>query len=491
METTVRVHMNDRPAFGHNSDDTIRKKEPHIKQTDGGYHEVWGPDRSLIQAYEELLGPQLDEYNAKQKRKDRRMTIEQYIQSVEADTRGFQKRKRVNGKLVADTEAKKGKKPMYEFVVSVGDTTKGRDSDGHIDYDDYGRSVRPYEVPPEVNEMACRRYYEDFERRNPNMKIVRADYHADEGWVNQGGVWEWGTEHLHLSFIPFADGFARGVSRQNSMNKALAAMGYTGSDAYDKWWAAERAVMEQYAKEAYADYCRDNPDYAKENGPTLEIVHPIADGERPGENIVTETYRAIQDLQEQLDDKNLELDYLLQDCRGFREEKERLVKERESLQGWVSLLYECIDDLDGPDGAIEDLLGRYNRVDGKLHSEYCKALREPPRDVSGDVWKGDVAFLKSKSRIDNQTGQRVTLYDDLMADRERRAQESAAELERKQKRRAVESGQAQRKVDGIKRRMAPLIPQDEAERKRLVDMEMWRRWDEDWKRKDEDDGPDF
>lgn len=484
METTTRLHFYDRPGLSHNSDDAIREKEPHISHENGGYHEVWGPDITLVQAYSELLGEQLEDYNSKQKRKDRRMTVEEYIESIEADTRGFRKRKRVNGKLVPDMDAKKGKKPAYEFIVSVGDTTKARDKNGNVDYDEDGYSIRPYEVPEEVNEAACYAYFEHFEERNPNMKIARADYHADEGWMNQRGVWEWGTPHLHLAFIPYADGFKRGPSRQNSMNKALSAMGYTGPQAYEKWWAAEREALEQYTQEAYAAYCREHPDFEQERGP-LEIVHPIADGERPGENIITEQYRVIQDLEAELDDLDMDCTNWADQRAWLIDEVKTLTERKERLEGYITLVDDVLADLDAPGGAIETVLGNYDWTDGKVFKRYYKALEEPPRGISEDVAKQDVEFLKS-FRLRRKTGEVVNAYDALLADRERRKREFEEKQEQERQQREQDAAKAKETIQNIRSQFAPYVPTDDAERER-ISRKYSRYCEEERRKKDADE----
>lgn len=79
----------------------------------------------MNEVYDECFKDSLEEYNTKQKRKDRRMTIEQYIESVKNDKRGRKQTKRVNGKKGIDENARQGKQLAYEWTYKAGNTKNG------------------------------------------------------------------------------------------------------------------------------------------------------------------------------------------------------------------------------------------------------------------------------------------------------------------------------------------------------------------------------
>lgn len=320
METTVRVHSNNSVAHDHNARELgLVANTPHIDPD--GIHEIWGPDRTVADAYAEIFGDALDAYNARQKRTDRRMTVEQYMESVESDTRGRQPRKRVKGKLVPDEEAKKGKKLSYELVLSVGNTNKLLDEDGIAEYDEETgtQEVHPQEVPYEVNREACRRFVDTFEQRNSHLRIVRCDWHADEFFTNKLGHKEWSTPHAHMEYVPVADGYKTGPELQAALGKALKQQGFSG---YEDWQAAEREAFEAIVKEVYAEYCVAHPDYAVEHG-DLTIVRPYKG--KDAENKSTEEYRKLQDLQQEIAEKTVDLDFVVdvrQSIEYFRKQAE-------------------------------------------------------------------------------------------------------------------------------------------------------------------------
>ena len=143
----------------------------------------------IREKYEELFGESVEEYNAKQKRADRK--IEDYLAKVRKD---------------------KKLEPQREFIVQVGT------------FDDFqttradGSSTGISEQQAEQNRVIANKilvqYYKEFQERNPNLAIYNAVIHNDEI-----------SPHLHLNIIPVAEGYKRGVQKQPSFNKALQQQG--------------------------------------------------------------------------------------------------------------------------------------------------------------------------------------------------------------------------------------------------------------------------
>lgn len=93
-QTTIRMHMNPEESLGtvgHVIDKDLRNKEAHINPN--GDFEVW-VTKGVYGVYKEVFGEVIEEYNRKQKRKDRRITdaegdeITGYIKSVKESKRG-------------------------------------------------------------------------------------------------------------------------------------------------------------------------------------------------------------------------------------------------------------------------------------------------------------------------------------------------------------------------------------------------------------------
>lgn len=321
-ETTVRIHMNNGiVVIKHNARVwEVIKFEKHIGK-DFGVHEVW-VDGTLVKTYTDLFKSSIDDYNNKQKRKDRRIGgVGEYISSVEENKQGRKQRKTVNGKkVVVDGTERKGKRVCYELIIGCGNTNMMKDEDGHFVYRDDLHEFHHMRLPYEVSYNATKRYCDGWQSRNETeeggMRVIRIDFHADEFYRNiVTNLVEMSTEHAHLAFVPWARGFKRGLDTQNSMNKALEKLGFVdgvetdenGKEkwvcAYDKWLSREREVYEAILQEEYTKYCKQHDDYAKKNG-ELKIVHPYRD--KNAENLLTQLYRELQDGKKVLDNVNVQ-----------------------------------------------------------------------------------------------------------------------------------------------------------------------------------------
>ncbi|MCR4789262.1 MAG: hypothetical protein K5888_11830 [Lachnospiraceae bacterium] len=286
MQTTNTVHWNTgETAEDHNiREEELCSHEPHIdfyNEQGKSSHEVW-LHHTMNEIYEIEFGDALANYNAKQKRADRQMTMQDYMKSVENDNRGKAQTKRVNGKRVVNENAtRQGKQLCYEFTVKVGNTYRAKDKNGRTIYDENNHHVRPEELPRDLQRSILKRYYDSFQDANPNLRLKDACFHADEGFYNKRQVWEYSEDHLHMVVVPVAEGFTRGLSKQNSMNKAMLAMGFDTPNCYNQWAKSEQKRLEKITYEEYEKYCEAHPDFFKTHG-DLAIYHPIEDKTREG-----------------------------------------------------------------------------------------------------------------------------------------------------------------------------------------------------------------
>ena len=153
----------------------------------------------IEQAYHELFDEAQAEYNAKQKRKDRR--IENYYEKI------------CNG----DQE-----KPFYEVIFQVGNK------------DDMGAASENGALAKKILD----KFYHSFLERNPQLHVYSAHLHMDEA-----------TPHLHIDFIPFTTGSKRGLSTRVSLKQALADQGIIGEGRS----LTERDLWVQKEKKALAE----------------------------------------------------------------------------------------------------------------------------------------------------------------------------------------------------------------------------------------------
>lgn len=309
-QTTVRMHMNPEEALGtinHVLEKEFRDREAHVNPQ--GEFEVW-VNKGVYGVYKEVFGEVIEEYNRKQKRKDRRITdaegdeITGYIKSIKNSKRG--KRKKVVEKKLDDgtiqkieVESDNGQRILYELVVSAGNCNKLMDERGRVVYTDDGYEIHPYRMEREVNKRALKRFCREFENAYPNLKIAAAAYHADEQYLNGKGNYEWGIEHMHLNFIPVASGYTRGLSVQASISKALEQMGFkngTDSDgiyrnAYWQFCDDAQKRFEYILNVEYILYCAENKLKPEE----LEILHPVRGTGK--KNLDPDVYKTLKELE--------------------------------------------------------------------------------------------------------------------------------------------------------------------------------------------------
>ena len=165
----------------------------------------------IEQAYEEIFGEAVAEYNSKQKRNDRK--IKDYLSHVK--------------------QSKNNEKVFYETVVQIG-----RMSDTAV-LDENGNITEEALLAKEVLDE----YARTFQERNPNLILFNAVLHMDEA-----------TPHLHLDYIPVAHGYKTGLSTRNSLTKGLQEMGITKAVSKND---TETMHWQQRERDFLSDLCRE------------------------------------------------------------------------------------------------------------------------------------------------------------------------------------------------------------------------------------------
>jgi len=143
-------------------------------------------NESIRAVYHELFDEALVRYNARQTRADRR--IENYYEKIRQSRQ---------------------ERPFHEIILQIGNR-------------------EDMNAQSENGELAARvldAYMQEFQGRNPNLRVFSAHLHMDEA-----------TPHLHIDFVPFTTGSKRGLDTRVSLKKALAAQGFPGGSREDTEW---------------------------------------------------------------------------------------------------------------------------------------------------------------------------------------------------------------------------------------------------------------
>lgn len=159
--------------------------------------------KDVYETFKELFEPAIEEYNQRQLREDRKKTIEGYYESV-----------------------CKNQRPYEEMIIAL--TDKG----------DY--------ISEQEYEKIYREYLEKFQRYYTNLVVVNATVHMDEK----------GSPHMHLDYIPVAEGYKQGLSKRYSISKSLENLGFKPEKATRKNNAMMHFHKEQ--KQIFNDIVMDN-----------------------------------------------------------------------------------------------------------------------------------------------------------------------------------------------------------------------------------------
>ncbi|WP_257796995.1 plasmid recombination protein, partial [Lactobacillus crispatus] len=192
-----------------NEFDFDRTGHKHINPELTGLNEVLLHE-DIRDIYNQEFGQAVKDYNAKQKRKDRR--IKDYYSKIKSS---------------------KKTRTQYEFIVQVGNINDYR-------HDENRETSQTWQTSKKILEN----YFDNFQKRNPNLIPYNAVIHMDEE----------GAPHMHLNVVPVAHDLnaKQGVKVKPVLNKALAEEGFSISkkDNRKQWRDFQHREAEALADEA-------------------------------------------------------------------------------------------------------------------------------------------------------------------------------------------------------------------------------------------------
>ncbi|MGG0645092.1 plasmid recombination protein [Sporosarcina gallistercoris] len=179
--------------------DKDKERNSHIDES-RSHENVYLVQKNLKEVYQEEFGEALENYNAKQKRNDRK--IDNYYEHIQSS---------------------KKTSLQQELIIQVGDK---EDFSSKADFD-------------KANEI-LKEWYSDFEKRNPQLKIYNAVIHNDEA-----------SPHMHVNFVPVAEGYKRGLEKQVSFDKAITQQDLTLDKVrpFEHWREKEVQFLEKSLQE--------------------------------------------------------------------------------------------------------------------------------------------------------------------------------------------------------------------------------------------------
>lgn len=296
--------------------------------------------RDIKDVYHELFDDALNTYNAKQKRKDRK--IDDYYKHV-------QKSKNLD--------------LQREFIVTVGNKA------------DWERLS--FEEKQEVGE-ALKRYVIDFNERHDNMIIYNAIVHLDES----------GAPHAHFNVVPTATGYKNGLAVQPSFRKALEQEGFgpSGREQFKAFRDAEIHRLHEFVHEIGID---------RKAGQTNDIkdMREYKDAMEYIENRRSSQIVKIQREEQAHEEKMRELNERLKQQEEKFQKREEVFKDRKREQ--ARLIKEKNDEIASKDEQLDLKRIEDETVDAMLKMQL---IADKPIDDKRNYKIEEKGFGKEKQR---------------------------------------------------------------------------------------------
>ena len=266
----------------------------------------------LKDAYEKCFGQALRDYNATQKRKDRRK--EDYLKEIENSCNK--------------------ERTFYENIVQIGKKTDTPVADEN------GVLTEDAKAAIAVLEQ----YARTFQERNPNLYLFNCVMHLDEA-----------TPHLHIDYIPVAHGYKKGMKTRNSLTKAFQQMGFAKAVSRKQ---NETVAWQEREREYLTELCR-------EQGIEIEVLGIQRD------NLSLPEYKAamreVEQLEQQavvLDKRNEALEQQNDDLAQKTSELCGQVQEMEAQNNELVLqaqkLTEQIEEAEAKEKAAKEVLAKHD-----------------------------------------------------------------------------------------------------------------------------------
>ncbi|POH12362.1 hypothetical protein BGL39_05940 [Fructilactobacillus sanfranciscensis] len=236
MSDSITLHVGDTVDLPHDNREHDNHQNKDINVEDSDRNIVIKYYENEQEAYDDIFGEAVEEFNKKQKHKNRR--IKNYLEKIKTTKVGF-------------GEHKEFGKPLKQMIIEIGkapETDLGERQKHIIDVD-------PQEA--EFRKLVQTKYIENFEKRNPNIKLVNVSTHVDEANI-----------HSHMTFIPFFHS-NRGLRKKFGLNGAIREMVAkkrgvptkevkdAAQDLFRDWSENERNEMVRIAKEIRPDFERE------------------------------------------------------------------------------------------------------------------------------------------------------------------------------------------------------------------------------------------
>jgi hypothetical protein len=280
--------------------------------------------QDVRQAYEELFGKYLAEYNERQKQPCRR--IDDYYEHI------------LNGRR---------EEAFYEIIVQFGDSHSAP-------------------VGSENGELAKKlldEYIRGFNERNKNLHIFNACTHMDEQ-----------SPHLHINVIPFyTEGRQKGLSKGVSMRAALDEQGFTARNGkQNRLVAWEESEMKEMEK------------ILNRHGLRRDVKNVTHAHQSVGDYKESQDEKKITAVRMWSSSAENTAEQLRQENKILRLEKEKLNEQRHSP--WKSFFYSVPEKQSFVQAKLDEMKIPYRETENGIEAQECyvEQIRKLEKDFKPD-----------------------------------------------------------------------------------------------------------
>lgn len=344
--------------------------------------------QDIKEAYQEAFGEALEEYNAKQKRKDRQ--IDDYYEYV----KGLNDQHKKKGKSTATTKYN----VQDEIIVTIGNKETWDDLHDRFlgSINDKAEAEKHFiEYKKKLSDEIFKGFLDEFQAKHKHIHVFNAVGHYDEA----------GAPHMHMTFFGKAEGMKKGLRLQPRTTRAIAQD--LDGDFYQKMLESDQKKY---------DLAKENRERKKQG---LEALQGDRKGDMSaGMNVYTQF---LVETKQILIDKAREVgfEYVATgtnlnggDMNHF---KEAVKKEKEAVDKEVNQYK-------------QEKQGEIKRLDEEISNKQAQAKEagQTAKQAKEDAKKA----LQSKAQAEQEARQAIEKRDELS--REERIAQQNAELAQKQ-----------------------------------------------------------
>lgn len=319
------------PNARHNLENEYRKHLDNVNPELSKYNETIR-QRSIEDIYAEHLQPAFEKFNAKQKRRDRRLDVKYDCDTFLEYQRALDKQARASQNSIDQ----KGRPPIREIVWQFGNPEQG-----------YGSANQTVESRKRIKGMLLE-VQQEAERRYSQFVWGDIVFHADEESLDADEK-ECGSLHLHSSFVPLCFQNKQGTEVQVAFERCLREMGFSTFEAWKhdldnimenvlQKHGLERTVMGNTNEHQDSREFHRQQKLIKQTKELEAEVKDLQEDISISESVIESNQEIAEIYREQADETHTELIIVTESLNSAKQEVKSLQEDKTVLEGEIMSL---------------------------------------------------------------------------------------------------------------------------------------------------------